>query len=157
MNPASYAATDTLTFLFDMGLDFTQLWSKDGENTGNAFGGGLDYISMQFPIGKNMGASIGVVPFSSVGYAYSKTIDNGVDNRSGEGGINQLYGGYAIRPINGLSVGFNASYMFGTIVNDVIAQNATSGSVTLYERMISIKDWSLQFGFNRHIAFIIFL
>ena len=146
MNPASYAATDTLTFLFDMGLDFTQLWSKDGENTGNAFGGGLDYISMQFPIGKNMGASIGVVPFSSVGYAYSKTIDNGVDNRSGEGGINQLYGGYAIRPINGLSVGFNASYMFGTIVNDVIAQNATSGSVTLYERMISIKDWSLQFG-----------
>ena len=52
MNPASYAATDTLTFLFDMGLDLTQLWSKDGENKGTAFGGGLDYISMQFPIGK---------------------------------------------------------------------------------------------------------
>ena len=93
-----------------------------------------------------MGASVGVVPFSSVGYAYGKTIENGVDNRSGEGGINQLYAGYGIRPFEGFSVGFNASYMFGTIVNDVIAQNATSGSVTLYERMISIKDWSLQFG-----------
>ena len=146
MNPASYAATDTLTFLFDMGLDLTQLWSKDGENKGTAFGGGLDYISMQFPIGKYMGASVGVVPFSSVGYAYGKTIENGVDNRSGEGGINQLYAGYGIRPFEGFSVGFNASYVFGTIVNDAIAQNANSGTATLYERMISVRDWGLQFG-----------
>ena len=146
MNPASYAATDTLTFLFDMGLDLTQLWSKDGDNKGTAFGGGLDYISMQFPIGKYMGASVGVVPFSSVGYAYGKTIENGVDNRSGEGGINQLYAGYGIRPFEGFSVGFNASYVFGTIVNDAIAQNANSGTATLYERMISVRDWGLQFG-----------
>ena len=29
MNPASYAAADSLTFLFDMGLDFTNLKSSE--------------------------------------------------------------------------------------------------------------------------------
>jgi hypothetical protein len=146
MNPASYAATDTLTFLFDMGLDLTQLWSKDGEHKGSAFGGGLDYITMQFPIGKNMGASIGVIPFSAVGYSYAKTIENGTDTRNGNGGINQLYAGYAIRPFGGFSIGFNASYVFGAIVNDVYAYNSASATTTLYERMIKVRDWGLQFG-----------
>ncbi|MGM9804076.1 MAG: OmpP1/FadL family transporter [Muribaculaceae bacterium] len=144
MNPASYAATDSLTFLFDMGLDLSQSWSTDGEDSGNSFGGGLDYIAMQFPIAKNMGASIGVIPFSAVGYQYGKDIDNGTDNRVGDGGINQLYAGYAIRPVKGLSVGFNASYVFGTMVNDIYVGNNTS--TTLYERIMKVRDWGLQFG-----------
>ena len=30
MNPASYAAIDSLTFLFDLGADMSMLWSKEG-------------------------------------------------------------------------------------------------------------------------------
>ena len=29
MNPASYAAIDSLTFLFDMGIDLTNLWQSE--------------------------------------------------------------------------------------------------------------------------------
>ena len=29
MNPASYANVDSLTFLWDVGIDLTNLWSKD--------------------------------------------------------------------------------------------------------------------------------
>ena len=50
MNPASYAMCDSLTFLWDIGLGFTNLWSKEGETRSKAFGGGLEYITMQFPI-----------------------------------------------------------------------------------------------------------
>ena len=146
MNPASYAATDSLTFLFDMGLDLNQSWSQDGSEKGTSFGGGLDYIAMQFKIAKNMGMSAGVIPFSSVGYNYGKDIENGSDQRSGEGGINQLYVGYAIAPVKGLSVGFNAAYMFGTTVNDILASSTGAGSTTLYERIIKVRDWNLQFG-----------
>ena len=64
MNPASYASIDSLTFLFDMGISATALWSQEGDKRGKDFGGGLDYITMQFPIMKNMGASIGLLPFS---------------------------------------------------------------------------------------------
>ena len=66
MNPASYTGIDSLTLLWDIGVDLTRLWSKEGNSTGKSFGGGLDYLTMQFPIGKYMGGSIGLVPFSSV-------------------------------------------------------------------------------------------
>ena len=44
-NPASYAATDSLTFIWDVGVDVSQVWSKEGDTKGNAFSGGLDYLS----------------------------------------------------------------------------------------------------------------
>ena len=101
MNPASYAAIDTLTFLFDMGVDFTTIKSSEGAvgdinpAKDRRFGGGLDYLTMQFPIGKYMGASIGLLPFSSVGYSFGSEIANGVNSRQGMGGLNQLYVGVA--------------------------------------------------------------
>lgn len=144
MNPAAYAATDSLTFLWDIGLDLTNLWSKEGDKSGHDLGGGLDYLAMQFPITKNMGMSAGLVPISSVGYTYGSAIDGGIDSRSGEGGINKLYLGYAIRPIGGLSLGVNASYNFGTIVNDVYAYSSTA--TALYEQILQVRDWGLQFG-----------
>ncbi len=61
MNPASYASIDTLTFLFDMGVDFTTIKSSEGAvgdinpAKERRFGGGLDYLTMQFPLGKYMG------------------------------------------------------------------------------------------------------
>ena len=60
MNPASYAAMDSLTFLFDMGITGTALWSTEGEESGKDFGGGLDYVTIQFPICKNVGMSAGL-------------------------------------------------------------------------------------------------
>ena len=30
-NPASYAATDSLTFIWDVGVDVSQVWSKEGD------------------------------------------------------------------------------------------------------------------------------
>lgn len=131
MNPASYAAIDTLTFLFDMGVDFTYIkTSEDAVGDINPakekkYGGGLDYLTMQFPIGKYMGASIGIVPFSSVGYSFGSEIANGVNSRSGSGGLNQLYVGLAGRLYKGLSVGANFSYLFGTTVNDVYVTPTT--------------------------------
>ena len=54
MNPASYAAIDSLTFLFDMGLDMNMSWSSEYDANGDKVhgsnvGGGIDYITMQFP------------------------------------------------------------------------------------------------------------
>lgn len=145
MNPASYAMRDSLTFLMDVGLDLTNLWSKEGSTTGYSFGGGLEYITMQFPITKNMGGSVGLVPYSSVGYAFGSTLDNGSEAREGMGGINQLYLGAAYQLFDGFSLGFNASYNFGNMVNDtyVYADNSTS---TLYERVVQVRDWGIQLG-----------
>lgn len=150
MNPASYAAADTLTFLFDMGLDYTSLKSSetaaDGTKTsGSQQSGGLDYITMQVPIGQRMGASLGVLPYSSVGYAFGSEIKNGLNERQGSGGINQLYLGFAGRIAKGLSVGFNASYLFGNVINDVTI-TTDGGSASLFEQVMQVRDFRFQFG-----------
>lgn len=145
MNPASYASIDSLTFLFDMGISATALWSQEGDKRGKDFGGGLDYITMQFPIMKNMGASIGLLPFSSVGYSFGDKIMHGANAYEGSGGLNQLYAGVSGRFFNHLSIGANVSYLFGTTVNSIYAYTST-GSKSLFERVMQVRDWRLQFG-----------
>lgn len=145
MNPASYAAIDSLTFLFDMGFDMTAVWSSEGATKESNFGGGLDYITMQFPICRYIGASLGVLPYSSVGYAFGSDINNGSVSRTGTGSINQLYFGLAGRPFRGFSIGANVAYLFGTTVNDVYAYT-NQGSASLFERTMTVRDYRLDFG-----------
>lgn len=145
MNPASYAVMDSLTFLFDMGIDMTFLWQNEGDNYDDKFGGGLDYITMQVPICRNIGASVGLLPYSSVGYSFGNDIDNGYLTRNGSGSLNQLYLGVGVRPFRGFSVGVNAAYLFGSILNDMYV-SSTYSSTTIYQRTMSVRDYRLDFG-----------
>ena len=117
MNPASYAAIDSLTFLFDIGMDMSLQCNREGSKYGRDFGGGLDYITMQVPITKYLGASAGLLPYSSVGYAFGGETDNGNETREGSGGLNQLYLGLSGKIVKGLTVGANISYLWGEMTN----------------------------------------
>lgn len=143
MNPASYSKTDSLTFLWDIGIDLTNLWSKENGKSGHSFGGGLDYITSSFRIADRLGASFGVVPFSSVGYSFGNTIDNGTESRMGYGSINELYVGAGWEPIKNLSIGANFSYMFGSLQNQTYI---TGSSVNLFMRKLVVRDWNVHLG-----------
>ena len=145
MNPASYAAIDSLTFLFDIGADVSMLWSKEGATKKSSVGGGVDYVTMQFPICKFMGGSLGLVPYSNVGYAFGNEIQHGTVENQGSGGINQLYLGLSGK-VAGLSIGANVSYDFGTIVQDVFSQPTNTSSQMKYERVLEIRDWNINVG-----------
>ncbi|MDE6286747.1 MAG: hypothetical protein K2L99_07115, partial [Muribaculaceae bacterium] len=150
MNPASYARVDSMTFLFDMGMDLTNLWSSettaDGtRHSSSDFGGGLDYITMQFPLTRGLGASIGLLPYSSVGYSFGSSIDNGATSHSGSGSINQFYAGVGYSPFRGFSLGVNVAYLFGNTYNDTYAVTS-GGSTSLFERTLHVSDWSLNAG-----------
>lgn len=144
MNPASYASIDSLTFLFDMGADLTFLWSKEGDRKERSTGGGLDYVTLQFPIGKHFGGSIGMLPYSGVGYAFGTDISHGARENQGSGGINMAYLGLAANYF-GVGLGFNVSYNFGTIVNNIYG-TPTSGGQYLAERVMQIRDWDINIG-----------
>lgn len=143
MNPASYADVDSLTFLWDVGIDLTNLWSKENGNSGYNFGGGLDYLTGHFRITKGLGGSFGLLPYSSVGYSYGGTIGNGSEARSGEGGFNQLYVGVGYEPIKNLKVGANFAYLFGTTANTTLI---TSASTSYFTRNMRLRDWNTQLG-----------
>ncbi len=118
MNPASYSNVDSLTFLFDIGVNYTNnKLSENGVNQ-NDDGGGLEYITMLFPVSKHFGLSFGVLPYSTVGYSFGSRKESGnvsyIQSYDGSGGLSQIYGGLGIEtPFKGLSVGANISYLFG--------------------------------------------
>lgn len=72
-NPASYTSIDSLTFRMEAGVSFQVSNFSDGEKSQTALDGNLEYLAMQFPIKKWVALSLGLMPYSIVGYNYSMT------------------------------------------------------------------------------------
>jgi hypothetical protein len=122
INPASYMALDSTTFLFEVGLFGKYSTFQSKNKTINKTDGNLKYLALGFRINKWWAASAGLLPYSAVSYSIdaSGNID-GLQIRypkvySGSGGINRMYFGSSFKPVKNLSLGINASYLFGTIV-----------------------------------------
>ena len=118
-NPASYAAFDSLSFVADAAASIhTSVLSTDNAVQKNTYAR-PDYLAIGLPVTRHWRTSIGVVPFSVMGYDMvdNRVIDN-VGNvnyeYTGKGGLNQLYWGNAFKLCKGLSIGLNVSYMFGS-------------------------------------------
>ncbi len=140
MNPASYSAVDSLTFLFDMGVDFKISWMKEGVNKQKDYNGDLKNINMLFPIAKNFAFSAGFIPFSYVGYQYGIQYDSQTQaqtNYSGNGGFHQVYGGLAYKYGN-FSVGTNIGYLFGDLEHYTYTY-PQGGSTGVYQDSIKVR------------------
>ena len=119
--------------------------TREGSLKENSQSGSLDYIVMQFPLGRYMAGSVGLLPYSNVGYSFINSIDNGSDSRSGDGNISQAYVGVSGRPFKGFSIGANISYLFGNLTNTntVVPESGSSG---MFETMLKVRDYHLSFG-----------
>jgi long-subunit fatty acid transport protein len=113
LNPASYAAVDSMTFLFDFGVDFNISWMKEKDNRLKSYNGNIKNVNLLFPLSKSLAFSAGLTPVTAVGYEYSNVESNGQTDYSGTGGILQVYGGLAYK-YRDFSVGANIGYLFGT-------------------------------------------
>ncbi len=130
LNPASYSAVDSLSFIFDMGISGQLTNFKEGDTKVNAKNADFEYAVAAFRLMKHLGLSFGIIPFTNVGYDYSYSDDVGdvmdgvtyTNTFSGEGGIHQVYVGVGWEPIKGFSIGANISYLWGdyehTITNE---------------------------------------
>lgn len=145
MNPASYTSMDSLTFLFDIGLTYQNTITREGDLRESRQSGSIDYIVMQFPLGRYMAGSVGLLPFTNVGYSFASSIDNGTDSREGDGNISQAYVGVSGEPFKGFSIGANVSYLFGNLTNSSsgIPQNGSTG---IFQTNMKVRDFHLLFG-----------
>ncbi len=120
LNPASCTALDTMSFLFDFGFMGNYINSKTSLGNDEYYGMNMDHLAMSFPITKWWFASVGVLPYSKVGYSikeedYDQNIGFIDYIYTGNGGINQLYLGTAVEFFNCFSLGANFKYLFGSI------------------------------------------
>lgn len=121
-NPASYTAVDSLTFLFDGGVSLqnANLSDKSVNTKINAKNSSVDYVAMQFRLHKRLGVTAGLLPYSNVGYNIVDSRKDNADNiygvvHYGDGGLHQAFMGLGFKVLNNLSVGVNASYLWGDI------------------------------------------
>ena len=152
-NPASYSAVDTLNFTMEMGVSGQYSKLSDGLNNQSFQNGNFDYLAFQFPVYKNVGMSVGLLPYSKVGYDFGRDIlSDEISYRetfSGSGGLSKIYGGIAYAPIKQLSVGANLSYLFGKITHsqDIPALGQTGeASNRLAANSFTIKNVMFDLG-----------
>ena len=150
-NPASYSGVDSLTFIFDIGVDYNKSRLSENGSSQSNDNGGLDYIAMQFPLSKNLGMSIGLLPFSSVGYSFGAVETEGVTTTksfTGSGGFSEVYGGVAYQPIKNISIGANVGFLFGNATFDrtLTISGVPSANSQYWYHKLTINALKLKFG-----------
>ncbi len=126
-NPAGLSGIDTLTFIFDLSAamklsEFSTATQKERTTNFN-----FKNIAVGFRVSKMWTTSVGVAPYSNVGYhmvGYESVLGGFDENGNqiiypvrytGDGGINKFYWANSLEIFRGLSIGATASYLFGTV------------------------------------------
>ncbi len=148
INPASYSAFypaknlaqgSTLgqlkypNFMFQVGIRMKRTSSVLNEQSTQNYNYGLRSMATGFHINKYWSASVGLMPYSSIGYSTSLEEDlfsgaydiNIKTENNGSGGLNRIYFGNAFK-YKQFALGFNANYIFGN--QTIVAITTTSGS-----------------------------
>jgi len=164
LNPASYAAVDTLTFLLDVGMSMGNTHLSENGVKMNATNATFDYLAMQFRLKPHLGFTLSMTPFSNIGYDFSETHpiyndDEGqttVTNRYlGTGGLRRVTAGIGYAPLRGLSVGANFSYIYGEIYHYIYNQysDASIGSrARQYRADVTTYDIDLGMQYQLHVG-----
>ena len=158
LNPASYAHLQLTSIDLSLFYKYTNLKTLSRETALST--SGVQGLVLSFPaVKKGLGITIGVLPYSSVGYQvvkesrflYGQRTDSLLSSHSGEGGINDLFFGFAFKPLKRLSLGFNLSYLFGTINEYQTASIIVPNSIlTLYNQHNSYQGVKIHTGIQYH-------
>jgi len=126
-NPATYSGIMMTAVDIGASVEFKKL--KQGSLSEGSFNGSLSHIALAFPLNPGRtGLSFGLLPFTDVGYQYTKnsgyaangssTLDSTAFNNrySGEGGLNKAYLGLGQQFGDYVRIGANVEYIFGNLI-----------------------------------------
>ena len=155
-NPASYSAVDSLTMLIDGGMTFSTGQYKQGGSTLKVNNCSFDYVTAGFRLRKGLGFSLGMLPYTTIGYSFAteSKVTNDFNTTqtitshsafSGDGGLHQLYAGVGWNPFAALSIGVNVGYVWGSY-SHTLSQTFDEGGTTsgLYSGLHSDCESDIQ-------------
>jgi hypothetical protein len=152
INPASYSAIDSLSFIFDVGISGQVTNFKEGEQKVNAKNANFEYVIAGFRAFKHLGVSFGVLPFTNIGYNYTSSSDlssttSYTNTYSGDGGLHQVFLGSGWEPLKNFSIGVNLGYIWGEI-NRSVVNSYTDAYINSLSRYYTsnIRSYLLNFG-----------
>ncbi len=152
-NPASNTAFDTLSFIFSGGINSKVGNLKTDQQSANTNFATLGYFLFGFPINKWLKSSIGIIPYSNVGYDIidkQNLPDIGNTNfyYRGSGGLNQFYLNFGVQVTKNLSLGASGAWMFGkaNLARLIYFPDSTGLLHTRIDNYIEIGDLYFDFG-----------
>lgn len=160
LNPASYTSIDTMSFLFDFGINGSNTIYRQGNDKSSLANFNIDHISIGFPITKWMKFAAGVSPYSSVGYNVIE--QNSIPSigfvdytYEGTGGLSRLFVGSSFKFLRHFSVGANMSYMFGYLGynSKVTFPKDATYAVSTKENRLVVSDINWNFGAQFNYTF----
>lgn len=151
-NPASYGSIKSpVSHVFETGLYFESNRLQTKASSESKTNGGLASLSYWFKFNRWWSTAVGIAPFSTVSYNIGLTQTLALGGQAsyvyeGSGNITRLYMGNAFNIIKGLSLGVNASYLFGSIKrSETISSTETNGTFTLTDKNFT-RAFNLDFG-----------
>jgi hypothetical protein len=155
-NPASYNRLSKGATLYTVSIHSRQSWYSNATAQQFAATPMVEQFTLGFKIRKQMGLSFGLRPFSARGYQINETQFTGLDsiryNYSGTGAIQDLYAGYSFglieKPKTKLAIGANASYLFGTLINErsSVLLTGSSSAGGLERNSLLIRSFHTEVG-----------
>ncbi|MGQ8335961.1 hypothetical protein ACUNWD_05370 [Sunxiuqinia sp. A32] len=151
-NPASYASIDSMSFVFEFGVDgrFSDYKSATSQYTTNDVN--FRYFALNWPVTHWLGMAMGVTPFADKGYEITfqnETDEYGNARHSfiGDGTLSKAFFGVGVDVTESLSLGFNLYYLFGTLnqADEVIFDRA---DIYNYSKVESsrLRDFAYNLG-----------
>ncbi|TFF38423.1 porin family protein [Mucilaginibacter psychrotolerans] len=125
LNPAAYSSMNYVVIDAGISSNFNTL-SKSGQSNQTNSSFRLSHIAFGIPVSKQSAISFGMRPYTELGYNYRQQQSNfgtglPADTNTvnylyqGDGGLTKAYIGYGVRLFKHLSIGANASYIFGNL------------------------------------------
>jgi len=152
-NPASYDAIDSLGFMFEFGLDGKASNFKNDVGSNFTSDVNFQYFAMNFQVSNRIGASLGLLPFTDVGYnlvVNEDIVNTGKVNTTyyGTGTISNAFLGLAVQPFKFLSLGANLNYYFGMLNrnSEVVFFNSADFYNLQQYTTLRVSDFSFDFG-----------
>ena len=160
-NPALLSKIDSTTFLWDFA--FSTKFSKFSSNnqTENTTNSAFKGIAVGFQAMPRWALAVGVAPYSNVNYSFNQTLnvdgsssqETSVTYYQGEGGLSKVFLSNSFLIIPKLSIGVNASYIFGSINHIQYGTESESGKD--WNRKQSLTTNKLYFDFGAQYSDVI--
>jgi hypothetical protein len=156
-NPASYNSNDSLSFVFDFGVDGTFSAYKGNNGRMNTKDINFRYFSLSWPITRWLGAGMGIQPYSDMGYEVGfieepAGVGKVYHSYQGEGTTSKAFFGTSVGLFKGLSVGANLNYIFGRLNQNTNIQ--FDNPQLFYESSTEgtrLRDFTLTYGLQYDI------
>jgi hypothetical protein len=158
MNPASYIGMYSHSYVMELGLYGITNKSMTSSTSQRDNSVSISYFSASLYFTKWWASSFGIIPFSSVDYEINSEAEIEGElttfqkTYTGSGGLSRIYFGNSFSIIDGLSIGFNSSYIVGPVTQTETASgndSFASYSLTNERLVYSVYfDYGLQYTFK---------